>query len=145
MDNRRLSFYMDIVRAASLHSHANRRKVGSLGVCLSQHGALHDKILGLAINGTPPGHPNACEDENGTTLPTVIHAEIAMITKMHPMEREICNAVFVTKEPCRSCAIRIADRLPNLQWLVYAESSRSQPRDGLKFLPPRIRVIQHVG
>ena len=145
MDKRRLSFYMSIAKAASLHSHATRRKVGSVGVHLSQHGVFHDKVLGLAVNGTPPGFPNECEDKDGVTLPTVVHAEAAMLVKMTPLERENCNAVFVTKEPCRDCATQLASELPNLQWLVYAESSVTKTAEGLKLLPPRVRVIRYVG
>ena len=61
-----------------------------------------DSVISCGWNGTPPGEPNDCKDEDGKTLPTVIHAEHNAIDNA-PGPLEGCT-VYVTLAPCCTCA-----------------------------------------
>ena len=105
-------------------SYAVRRKVG----CVIVQG---DTIVAIGYNGTPPGWDNACEDADGKTLPSVIHAE------QNALDKIICSptsslgaSVFVTTSPCLECAKRLLGA--RVKEVFYRDVYRNQ--DGLEFL-----------
>lgn len=124
-------FYMKMAYEAAKLSYATRRIVGCLAV-------RDGNIIGFGFNGTPPGEPNACEDAEGITLPTVIHAEDNLLRKLAKdsyntfagrVNLHRCD-VYVTKEPCKNCA----DLLKNTRGtkrLFYCEDSVSKPLEGI--------------
>ena len=67
--------YIRMAQIWAENSYCQRRKVGAL--------IVKDKmIISDGYNGTPAGFENCCEDENGHTLPFVLHAEANAITKV---------------------------------------------------------------
>jgi len=84
-------------------SYATRRKVGCVIV-------KDDSIISIGWNGVPAGEDNCCEDENGKTKATVIHAEdncLRKLTRSH--ESAVGASVFVTLAPCELCAPRLVE------------------------------------
>ena len=88
-------------------------------------------IISDGYNGTPSGFDNVCEDENGVTLPYVLHAEANAITKL---ERSSNNSdgstLYVTASPCIECAKLIIQA--GIKRVVYAEKYRLE--DGINLL-----------
>jgi dCMP deaminase len=130
-------FHMDVARRAADLSFATRRKVGSVAV-------NGNNILAYGFNGTPAGHDNWCEDENGETLPTVLHAEENMIAKLRATNMDVLvHDVYVTKEPCVNCATLMTDYLDCLQTVFYEDVSATQHGVGLTILKMKgVRVIR---
>ena len=96
-------FYMSVALRAAELSHCTRKKVGA--VITTNDGK---NILAFGYNGTPLGQPNCCEDSNGITLPTVLHAELNAISKCAELGHSTANAtMFVTLSPCINCALLI--------------------------------------
>lgn len=91
-------YFADVaLRTASL-SYAERLKVGAVAV-------RDRRIVCVGYNGTPPGEPNRCEDENNRTLPSVIHAEDNLIRFAHDNWIDIYGCtLYVTHSPCINCA-----------------------------------------
>jgi dCMP deaminase len=95
----------DKVKSAKLleiiaaESYCENLKVGAL--------LLNSKsyIVGEGRNGTLPGFPNVCEDEQGVTLPTVVHAEINAI--LHYTGHEKGLTLVCSYSPCTNCAKHI--------------------------------------
>lgn len=54
-------------------------------------------------NGAP------CEDNNGNTLPTVEHAEVAAIKRWQAFSSARAVAIYVTHPPCENCRKAIAN------------------------------------
>lgn len=89
------------MRAAYVYadlSYCIRKKVGC--VIVRDH-----RIISIGYNGTPAGHDNCCEGDDGLTKAEVIHAEDNAIRKLKEAgetgENTIC---FVTCCPCLPCA-----------------------------------------
>ena len=103
MKHKLQQFYMDVaIRAASM-SHCKRKQVGA--VITTADGT---NLLSFGYNGTPVGQPNCCEDSNGLTLPTVLHAELNAISKCAALGHSTAGAtMFVTLSPCINCALLI--------------------------------------
>lgn len=94
--------HMGSARAYAAASHAKRRKVGAV---ITYNGSP----VACGWNGTPPGHPNQCETDDGsTTLPTVVHAEPNALDKLKDLQLVGPVELFVTCLPCPSCAKLIA-------------------------------------
>lgn len=90
--------HMGAARAYASASHAKRRKVGAV---ITYNGSP----VACGWNGTPPGHPNQCETDDGsTTLPTVVHAEPNALDKLKHLQLVGPVELFVTCLPCPSCA-----------------------------------------
>lgn len=105
-------------------SYCSRRKVGCVIV-------KDDRIISIGFNGTPPGWPNICEDENNQTLPEVYHAETNAIAKLAKSGESGQGAsMFVTTVPCLDCAKLIAQS--GITEVYYSEDYRKV--DGLDFL-----------
>jgi dCMP deaminase len=128
---------MDVAKRAALLSFAERRKVGCIAV-------KDGNILGYGFNGTPAGHDNKCEDDNGVTLDTVVHAEDNLIKKLAADEKKrgrvtglvLYNCdVYVTKEPCLNCAKLLHSH--DVKRVFFTETSLSKAGEGIKYLEDR--------
>ena len=96
-----IEFYSKFASLVASKSHCNRRKVGA--VLVSPEG---DNILAYGLNGSPKGMDNCCEDSNGLTKPTTIHAELNAIAKAAKLGHSTKNSIlFVTLAPCVNCAV----------------------------------------
>ena len=94
---------MDIATRTSQLSHCKRRQVGAVLVSSDD-----STIISYGYNGTPTNLDNCCEDLNGLTLPTVIHAEVNAITKAAKAGYSTLDTtLFVTLSPCIHCALVI--------------------------------------
>jgi dCMP deaminase len=90
--------YIDVAERFSQLSTAKRLKVGA--VVVKDH-----RIISIGYNGTPEGWDNNCENEDDTTKPEVIHAEMNCIQKLAKSSESGAGAImFVTHGPCISCA-----------------------------------------
>lgn len=79
-------------------SYCQRKKVGCVIV-------KDDRIISIGYNGSLKGEPNVCEDENGNTLPEILHAESNSLMKVAKSHESTKGAsVFVTCAPCLQCA-----------------------------------------
>lgn len=94
---------VDVCKLLARRSKATRAKVGSL---------LWDprtrNIISLGYNGTPEGTDNTME-QNGKTLPHVIHAEVNVLRKVWWWNSRRCY-LFVTHSPCINCAKMIVKK-----------------------------------
>ena len=107
-------------------SPCNKRKVGAVvvdskGLTLGQ---------GFNCNGDMP-----CEDTNGNTLDTVLHAEIAAIDSVG-IESVSPHAIYVTHPPCKNCAKAIKDA--GITNIVIAENFMKFDSGKLRYglIPP---------
>ena len=126
--------FMDMAFRFAECSTATRLKVGAL--CIKD-----DRIISLGYNGMPAsiqdenGNPsiwdNICEDENNTTLPEVLHAELNMIAKIAKYGENSNNStVFVTHSPCLECSKLLYQS--GIKKVYYRHSYRKE--DGINFL-----------
>ena len=103
MKHKLKQFYMDVASRASVLSYCKRKQVGA--VITTSDGK---NILGWGYNGTPTGQDNTCEDSDGLTKPTVLHAELNAIAKCAELGHSTAGAtMFVTLSPCINCALLI--------------------------------------
>lgn len=116
--------YMRMARIWAENSYCKRRQVGAL--------IVKDKmIISDGYNGTPSGFSNVCEDEDGLTIPYVLHAEANAITKIARSNNSSEGAtMYVTTSPCIECAKLIIQA--GIKRLVYGEKYRLE--DGLNLL-----------
>lgn len=98
------------------NSYCARRQVGAL--------IVKDKmIISDGFNGTPSGFENICEDEDGNTIPYVLHAEANAITKIARSGNNSDGAtLYVTDEPCIECSKLIIQA--GIRRVVYAREYR---------------------
>lgn len=90
--------YLNTAHIFANLSKANKLKVGALLV-------KDERIISIGYNGTPSGWSNVCEDENGKTVPEVIHAEQNCISKLAKSTESGDNSImFITHSPCMQCA-----------------------------------------
>jgi dCMP deaminase len=105
-------------------STATRLKVGA--ICVKD-----DKIISIGYNGSLSGWDNCCENEEGKTKPTIIHAEANCIAKLAKVGGGAENSImFCTHSPCLECAKLIATS--GIKSLYYITAYRST--DGIDFL-----------
>lgn len=116
--------YMRMAAIWAENSYCKRRKVGAL--------IVKDKmIISDGYNGTPAGFENNCEDENGLTIPYVLHAEANAITKVSRSNNSSEGAtLYVTTSPCIECAKLIVQA--GVKRVVYAQNYRLS--DGLDLI-----------
>ena len=90
--------YMDIAKRVSEMSYDTDTKVGAVIV-------KNGNIISMGWNGTPAGFPNECKSaSNGSTLPTVIHAEANAICKLSRDGGNGLDAtLYTTVAPCMEC------------------------------------------
>ncbi len=116
--------YLRIARIWAENSYCQRRKVGAIIV-------KDNMIISDGYNGTPSGFENICEDETGSTLPYVLHAEANAITKVASSTNNSCGAtIYITASPCIECAKLIIQS--RIKRVVYCEEYRL--KDGLDLL-----------
>jgi len=116
--------YLRMARIWAENSYCNRRQVGALVV-------KDNSIISDGYNGTPSGFPNVCEDENGVTIPYVLHAEANALTKLAKSNNSSNGAtLYVTTSPCLECAKLIIQA--GIQRVVFSERYRIQ--DGILLL-----------
>lgn len=94
--------FLDMAIRFGETSESNRLKVGAMLV-------RDGKILSQGVNGQPPGWPTeVCEDDEGNTLPTVRHAEVACLEKLwNSSETALGATMYVSHSPCINCAIKL--------------------------------------
>jgi dCMP deaminase len=114
-------------------SHCTRRKVGCVIV-------KNDSIIAIGYNGTPKGDCNTCEDKNGHTKQSVIHAEDNALRKLIKRNESSENSyVFVTTVPCKDCAVRLVDA--GVSRVYFSETYRKLDR--IEYLKTNgVEVIQ---
>ncbi len=130
-----LAAHMKCAKIYAELSKATRLKVGSFLV-------RGDKPLGMGWNGTLPGEPNACEDCNGNTLPSVRHAEINNLNKLRRSTETAEGAVMcITHAPCLQCALDMIDS--RILGVVYENEYPSGGTEGIEKLIGRDVSVYH--
>lgn len=116
------------------NSYCTRRQVGAL--------IVKDKmIISDGFNGTPSGFENVCEDDEGNTIPYVLHAEANAITKIARSGNNSDGAtLFVTDEPCIECSKLIIQA--GIRRVVYAREYRLH--EGLDLLKRANVEVVHL-
>ena len=116
------------------NSYCSRRQVGAL--------IVKDKmIISDGFNGTPSGFENICEDEDGNTIPYVLHAEANAITKIARSGNNSDGAtLYVTDEPCIECSKLIIQA--GIRRVVYAREYRLH--EGLALLKRANVEVVHL-
>ena len=105
--------YLDIAKRVSEMSYANRKKVGAVIV-------KDGNIISFGWNGSPSGFDNECEDEDGITLPYVVHAEQNALYKLaRSGESAVGSTLYLTLSPCITCALGIIQS--GISRVVYLE------------------------
>jgi dCMP deaminase len=129
--NKYHSLYMDVAKRVAAMSYCNRLQVGAIAV-------KDDRIISMGWNGQPTGFDNGCEDDNYQTLPSVLHAESNLITKLaRGHESAAGSVVYITHSPCIECAKLLAQA--GIKEIFYAEDykagvSTRKGMAGLEFL-----------
>lgn len=112
------TLYMDFALRASKMSHAQRLKVGAVIV-------KDDNILSYGFNGAPSGFVNDCEDDEGSTLPHILHAELNAICKAAKTSGGTNGAtLYVTHSPCLHCSKIIVQA--GISRVVYLNEYREE-------------------
>lgn len=108
--------YIQMAAIWARNSYCKRRQVGAL--------LVKDRmIISDGYNGTPVGFENNCEDENGVTVPHVLHAEANAITKVAKSGNSSDGAtLYVTASPCIECAKLIIQA--GIKRVVYRDEYR---------------------
>lgn len=116
------------------NSYCTRRQVGAL--------IVKDKmIISDGFNGTPSGFENVCEDDEGNTIPYVLHAEANAITKIARSGNNSDGAtLYVTDEPCIECSKLIIQA--GIRKVVYAREYRLH--EGLDLLKRANVEVVHL-
>lgn len=124
--------FINIAKETSTLSHCVRSKVGAVLV-------RDGNIISFGYNGTPSGMDNNCE-ENDTTLPHVIHAEVNAILKAAKTGNSVDGAtLYLTLSPCLDCSKLILQS--GIKRVVYLETYRNQ--DGINFLKQFITIEKY--
>ena len=124
--------FINIAKETSTLSHCVRSKVGAVLV-------KDGNIISFGYNGTPSGMDNSCE-ENDTTLPYVIHAEINVILKAAKTGNSVDGStLYLTLSPCIDCSKVILQS--GIKRVVYLTEYRNL--DGVNFLKQFIQVEQY--
>lgn len=116
-------FYMGVASMCEIMSHEVERPVGCV--------IVYEGILAEGWSGTPSGFPNETRDEEGNTVPEVVHAEANAIAKC--AKRGIATegaTVYTTLSPCFDCAKLILQS--GITEVVYKTEYFRQ--DGLQLL-----------
>ncbi len=90
--------YMEMAIQWAKLSYCNRKQVGALIV-------KNRMIISDGYNGAPSGFENRCEDAEGKTLWTVLHAEANAILKVASSTQSSEGAtLYITLSPCKECS-----------------------------------------
>lgn len=105
-------------------SHCDRKKVGALIVS-------GRRIISDGFNGTPTGMENRCEDDNGDTKWSVLHAEANAILKVASSTNSCEGAtLYLTLSPCKDCSKLVHQS--GIKRLVYINEYKNT--EGIDFL-----------
>jgi dCMP deaminase len=130
------NLYMDIAYRVAQMSFCKRRQVGAIAVT-----PYNGNIIGFGFNGTPAGECNCCEDSDGNTLPSVIHAEENLLLKISNPNNYKTH-LYVTTRPCKHCA-RLIGEDENITHVFYKEDYHRDDGVGLSILEEyAIKVIK---
>lgn len=135
MKKKYLEAFMDMTLRFAQTSEAKRLKVGA---CLIKNG----NPICFGTNGTPPGWPsNVCEDENGNTLPEVLHAEVQCLNKLRKInETSIGATLLITHSPCIRCCREIVDA--GIQQVFYKYEYRDLT--GVQYLRDNGVIVEQM-
>lgn len=135
MKKKYLEAFMDMTERFAQTSEAKRLKVGA---CLIKNG----NPICFGTNGTPPGWPsNVCEDENGNTLPEVLHAEVQCLNKLRKInETSIGATLLITHSPCIRCCREIVDA--GIQQVFYRHEYRDLT--GVQYLKDNGVIVEQM-
>lgn len=89
------------VAAEAAKSTATRRKVGAV--------IVHDGVVICSGHNHNPKNPSACEDAEGNTLPSVIHAEIDCLESLSVSVPSKDCTMYVSHQPCIDCETALAE------------------------------------
>ena len=124
--------FINIAKETSTLSHCVRSKVGAVLV-------KSGNIISFGYNGTPSGMDNRCE-ENNSTLPHVIHAEINCILKAAKTGNSVDGStLYLTLSPCLDCSKLILQS--GIKRVVYLTPYRNL--EGVNFLKQFIEIEQY--
>lgn len=116
--------YMETARSFASLSYAKRKKVGAIAI------TPQDIIL-YSWNGTAIGTDNNCEDEDGKTLETTLHAEANIVSKAAREGLSLRGStIFCTLAPCVNCSKQMLQS--GVVRVVYEEDYRHTA--GVKYL-----------
>lgn len=117
------SLYMDLAHRVARMSYCKRLQVGAIAV-------KDGRIISMGWNGQPSGMDNCCE-EDGKTLPTVLHAESNLLMKLASCHESAAGStVYITHSPCMECAKLLYQA--KVSEVFYSLEYRS--KDGIDFL-----------
>ena len=112
------TYYMSLAKNAATMSFAVRLKVGAILV-------KDGRIIADAWNGAGTGFENICEDEDGETLPHIIHAEENVVIKVAgSTESALGGVLYITHSPCVKCARLLAQL--KISRVVYLDEYRDE-------------------
>lgn len=115
------------LEAAYLYSRLSKCKRQQVG-CVA---VRDNRVVSVGYNGTIPGQPNCCEDENNNTKDTVLHAEenLVAFSSKNGIPLNDCT-LYITMAPCIRCArLLVAAGIKEVFYMsVYRETS------GVEFL-----------
>ena len=136
MKEKYVSAFLDMAERFGQTSEATRLKVGALIV-------RDGKILSCGCNGQPPGWSfEFCEDDEGNTLKSVRHAEVAALEKLwQSTETATGAAMFISHAPCKECCIKMLTA--GIEKVYYKHPYRLA--DGIEYLRLKgVEVIQYA-
>ena len=126
--------YLEMAQVLSKASYAKRRQVGCLIV-------KDRSIIADGYNGTVSGFPNVCEDENGLTLPEVLHAESNALSKLTKSSQSSLSAtLYTTLAPCLDCSKLIVQS--GIARVVYIEEYKCTK--GIELLKKSIVKVEQI-
>lgn len=126
--------YLEMAQVLSKASYAKRRQVGCLIV-------KDRSIIADGYNGTVSGFPNVCEDENGLTLPEVLHAETNALSKLTKSSQSSIGAtMYITLSPCLECGKLIVQS--GIARVVYIEEYKCTK--GIELLKKSIEKVEQI-
>jgi dCMP deaminase len=127
-------FFLDFAELTAQQSYDIKTRVGTVIV-------KDDHILSYSYNGTPPGWDNSMRDDNGKTLPSVIHAEAYALAKLARSPASSDGAtLYCTLSPCVECVKLIL--AAGISRVVYRDTYKSQ--DGVDMLvKAEVETVQY--
>ena len=126
--------YLRMAREWSKLSHCQRKQVGAIIV-------KNGMVISDGYNGTPTGFDNCCEDEEGSTLWYVLHAEANAISKVARSTNNAQNStLYLTLSPCKDCSKMILQ--VGIRRVVY--SNVYKDGTGLELLREAGIEIEHI-
>ena len=124
----------ELAVAAAAMSTAQKRKVGCTIVYTEPNLSTPLSVAGYNYNLRAPDGP--CEDSEGKTLSSVVHAEQAAVNRFFEQGLDLRNAtvqgVFVTHPPCKDC-VRALQRLPGEFEVVIVNEFMKFDTDKLRY------------